>query len=115
MNCFANLGDAYRAGRDTVRARAARLEEQTLLDRAMKADPRNKDLEDTKIALQIALAELDGDDGNRQTAEAKLEDVLKAVDALIRFDPTNGRSKRQHDFIERELKRLKGNSAKAGE
>jgi tetratricopeptide (TPR) repeat protein len=107
MNCLGNLGDAYRINHNTIRARAEREAEQKILGREMAADPHNMDLVDTWIALQIAFAELDSDDGNNAAAEARMTNTLSSAETLYRVDPTVKRSRKQREFIEQELIRLR--------
>lgn len=106
MNCLGNMADAYRINHDTNRARAERYAEQKILDREMRADPKNMDLVDTWIALQIALAELDSDDGRIAAAQDRMSATLHSAEALYRFDPTVKRSGTQREFIRQELQRL---------
>jgi len=107
MNCLGNMADAYRLNHDTVRARAERNAEQKILDRQMTADPRDMDLVDTWIALQIAFAELDSDEGHTAAAMLRMTSTKARAEALYRFDPINTRSRKQRDFIEQELNRLR--------
>jgi tetratricopeptide (TPR) repeat protein len=103
MNALADRADAYRLSGDLSGARAARNEELKILDRALGADPRNMDLRDTWITVQIALARLDEADGNPIAATKRLAATLRSADALYRFDVQNSRSRRLRDYIAKEL------------
>ncbi len=100
------LADAYRANDDFVHARAEREAEERILDKRIAADPKNMDLKDTWIALQRGFAKLDVHDGKIAAARARLEQALKVVDGIIKFDPSNNEWKKLRERIEKDLSDL---------
>lgn len=105
-NRHAWLADAYRAIGDRARARRERLVEKAALDQLIVADPLNMDLRDTWVALELALAVLDEEDGNKSVAMNRLANTLDALDAMTRRDPNNQRWESQRKFIASWQKKL---------
>jgi len=101
------LADAYFAARDFARSKGERLAQEHLLDGLMKADPKNRDLEDTWIVLQRALAKIEQRQGNGVAAQARLQRALNAADEMIRFDVNNSAWSKLREQIRRDLKEFK--------
>jgi hypothetical protein len=106
MNSLGNMADAYRVNHDIARARAQRREEEKLVDSELAGDSKNMDLKDTWITIQMALAELDREEGHREAAVARLIGAKQAADSLHHFDPSNLRSINQLNYIKRKLAEL---------
>jgi tetratricopeptide (TPR) repeat protein len=89
MDSLADMADAYRLNGDLYRAKAARSREETLLERAMAADPRNTDLKDTWIVLQRSYATLERLQGRRAAAQSRLTRAIAVADGLAKLEPRN--------------------------
>jgi len=100
------LADAYFAAGDFPRSKSERLMEGRLLDGLMKADPKNRDLKDTWIILQRALAGIEQSQGQIGAARARLEKALAAADEMIRFDDKNDEWRKSRTQIQKDLKDL---------
>jgi len=83
------LADAYRLKGDSARARSERLTEERMLEARIAAEPKNMDLKDTWIALQLALAKLDEQAGDPASARTRLERALAVSDSMIAYDGKN--------------------------
>ena len=103
------LADAYFAANDFARSKSERLKQERLLDGLMKADPRNRDLKDTWIVLERALANIEQGQGQDNAARARLENALAAADEMIRFDDKNDEWRKSRVQIQEDLENLTPN------
>jgi len=101
------LADAYFAAGDFPRAKSERLAQERLLNGLMKADPKNRDLKDTWIILQRALAYIERGQGHDDAARTLLEKALAAADEMIRFDDKNDEWRKSRTQIQRDLENLR--------
>lgn len=89
MNSLANMADAYVYNHDLSSARTDRNTEEVILDRVIATDPKNMDLKNTWIAIQRALAYMDGYEGRTRQAEARLDRAIAVANQMSRVDPGN--------------------------
>jgi MTH538 TIR-like domain (DUF1863) len=104
MNCLANMSEAYSINGNMARAREMLLSELAILAPEMSADPKNADLKDTWVALQIGLAGLERKASLHRAALGRLADALVVADELHRAEPNSKRWTAQVAFIEGEMK-----------
>ncbi len=77
-----------------------------MLSQAMSGDPKNTDLKDTWVALQIELARVESKVGGNGDAHDRLARALPTAEELHHIEPTNKRWTSQVEFIEKEMRAL---------
>jgi len=100
------LADAYFLADDLSRAKAERHAQEDMLNKLITADPRNMDLKDSWVVLQLALAKIEVREGDKNGARQRFEKALSAVETMLRFDPTNHQWAQSRADILKELSTL---------
>jgi hypothetical protein len=99
------LADAYQASGSPAQAKAERLIEEQMVNDQIAKDPRNKDLRDTWITVQRALAQLEATE-NTASARKRLSNAIKSAGEMAKFDPANQRWETLRSDIEEEMREL---------
>lgn len=97
------LGDIYVAHGDYIGAKTERIVEDKMLTGLIRRDPKNMDLKSTWVALQIALAKIEHDTGQIDSAMARLARTRNVAEEMQRFDPENRSWSEQREFIQAEM------------
>jgi tetratricopeptide (TPR) repeat protein len=106
INHHAWLADAYLAAGDLAHARSERTIQEKILTHEIEISPRDMDLKETWVALQIAVALLDDSALHKKEARDRLVRVIPILDSMIAFDPANQRWHDQRSWIEGKLSNL---------
>jgi hypothetical protein len=105
INRRAWLADAFDQNGQPARALAERTAEEQMLEKRIAGDPKNMDLKDSWVALQLGLALLERQQGREDLAHARLERARATVASLAAYDPANARWKNESNLIEENLSR----------
>lgn len=97
------LADAHRANGDNRQARTHRLIQESILTRAMEADPRNMQIRRDWVALQRALVALELVAGRKPQAKRRLIAAAEVLDEMIAHDRRNADWAAQRRQIEADL------------
>lgn len=100
------LADAYFFAGDLSRSKSERLTQEKLLNALIAADPRNMDLKDSWVVLQLAFAKIEMRQGDHNGARQRFEKALAVVEAMIRFDATNHQWAQSRTNILKEISTL---------
>ena len=99
INREAWLADAYVAAGDIAAAAQHRDAQAHMLAALIAADPRNRDLQDTWLTSQIALAALEEKQKRRDAARSRLVSALSVADQIVAFDPANKQWRQRRETI----------------
>jgi len=101
------LADAHSANGDIASAKRERLIEERLLAPQIAADPKNMELKESWVALQIALALVDEANHKPGDAVKKLKLANDVIVSMTALEPANSDWQSQKTWIDNELLKLR--------
>ncbi len=105
-NSYGWLGDAQKAAGARLQARRAYLAAANAVNGAVARDPQNLDYRDVWVTRQLALADMEREDGRNDAAAKRLQDARATVSDMILRDPANQLWRERRAWIERKLASL---------